>query len=47
MITKEDILKLHTISIERYGGSDGIRDEGLLESAVFRPYQTKNYTLKT
>lgn len=40
MISKEEILRLHHLSIVRYGGADGIRDEGLLESAIARPYQT-------
>jgi death-on-curing protein len=40
MITKDEILTLHKLSIEKYGGADGIRDEGLLESAIARPYQT-------
>ena len=40
MITKNEILILHQLSIENYGGADGIRDEGLLESAIARPYQT-------
>lgn len=40
MITVEDVLFLHTKSIEFYGGSDGLRDQGLLESAISRPYQT-------
>ena len=40
MITKEEILRYHKLSIGRYGGSHGIRDEGLLESAIARPYQT-------
>ncbi|RYD81801.1 MAG: type II toxin-antitoxin system death-on-curing family toxin [Sphingobacteriales bacterium] len=40
MITKEDVLKLHHLSIEKYGGAHGIRDEGLLDSAIARPYQT-------
>lgn len=39
MISKESILILHELSIIKYGGSFGIRDEGLLESAVARPYQ--------
>jgi death-on-curing protein len=30
----EDVLALHARQIERYGGSDGIRDLGLLQSAV-------------
>ena len=40
MISKEEILRLHHLSIARYGGADGIRDEGLLESAIARPCQT-------
>lgn len=40
MITKEIVLRLHELSIIRYGGSQGIRDEGLMESAIARPYQT-------
>lgn len=31
MIFIEDILQLHTASIVKYGGSHGIRDEGLLQ----------------
>ncbi|MFH1996671.1 MAG: type II toxin-antitoxin system death-on-curing family toxin [Candidatus Omnitrophota bacterium] len=33
----EQVLAGHAKLIERYGGSRGIRDQGLLESAVFRP----------
>lgn len=40
MITKEIVLRLHELSILKYGGSAGIRDEGLMESAIARPYQT-------
>jgi death-on-curing protein len=40
MITIEQVLRLHELSIERYGGSHGTRDRGMLESAVIRPYQT-------
>lgn len=40
MISKEVLLRLHELSIIQYGGSTGIRDEGLMESAVARPYQT-------
>ncbi len=40
MITKEIVLRLHELSIIRYGGAQGIRDEGLMESAIARPYQT-------
>jgi death on curing protein len=40
MIGKEAILQLHELSIKTYGGSHGLRDEGLLESAIGRAYQT-------
>ena len=36
----EDIFELHADSIERYGGSVGIRDRGLIESAVAVPRQS-------
>lgn len=39
-LTKEQILLLHTQIIETTGGSDGIRDLGLLESALKSPFQT-------
>jgi death on curing protein len=35
--TLEEALELHGYLIERYGGSEGIRDLGLLESALYRP----------
>lgn len=40
MILIEDILKLHGASIDYYGGAKGIRDIGLLESAIARPFHT-------
>ena len=39
-LTKEQILLLHTQLIEITGGSDGIRDVGLLESALESPFQS-------
>ncbi|MEM1096816.1 MAG: type II toxin-antitoxin system death-on-curing family toxin [Bacteroidota bacterium] len=36
-VERADVLHIHTRSIERFGGSHGIRDEGLLESALRRP----------
>lgn len=35
ILTVEEILYLHELMIHRYGGSDGLRDRGLLESAVY------------
>lgn len=40
MIAIDEVLELHRMSIEAYGGSMGIRDKGALESAVARPYST-------
>ncbi len=40
MITREEILILHKIAVKQYGGSDEIRDENLLQSAISRPFQT-------
>ncbi len=40
MILVADILALHQKSIIDFGGSPGIRDIGLLESAIARPFQT-------
>ena len=36
--SKEDVLAVHDISIARFGGTGGIRDEGLLDSALARPF---------
>ncbi len=39
-LTLEQILIIHEDQIDRYGGSHGLRDLALLESAVFRPQTT-------
>ena len=39
-LTLEQVITIHTDQIERYGGSHGLRDLGLLESAVYRPGST-------
>jgi death on curing protein len=36
-LTLDEVIAIHRDMIERYGGSPGIRDEGLLESAVAMP----------
>lgn len=36
----DDVLELHAMQLARYGGADGIRDRGLLESAVAQPQAT-------
>ncbi|HEX5169981.1 MAG TPA: Fic family protein [Cyclobacteriaceae bacterium] len=40
MIEVSEVLAIHEILIERFGGSKGIRDQAILESAVNRPFQT-------
>lgn len=37
-----DVLSMHTVLLQRYGGALGVRDPGALESALFRP-QTGYY----
>jgi len=41
-LTVVEILAIHALLIEVFGGADGVRDFGALESAVFRP-QTGYY----
>jgi len=36
-LTRDELLEIHEKLIERFGGQSGIRDPGLLESALFRP----------
>lgn len=40
ILSKRQILLLHSALIEAFGGSDGVRDDGLLESALAAPFQT-------
>lgn len=39
-ITKGIVLALHKRIVKRFGGADGVRDEGLLEAAIAQPWQT-------
>lgn len=41
-LTVVEVLAIHADQIERYGGTHGVRDHGLLESALYRP-QTGYY----
>lgn len=41
-LTFAEVVAIHDDQIERYGGSAGVRDPGLLEAALFRP-QTGYY----
>ncbi len=40
MIAISEVIYVHSILIERFGGLRGIRDVRLLESALSRPFQT-------
>ncbi len=40
MIAIADVLEIHQKSIIDFGGSHGVRDLGLLEAALARPFQT-------
>lgn len=41
-LTLLEVLAMHEDQIQRYGGSHGVRDAGLLEAALYRP-QTGYY----
>ncbi|MGH6987411.1 MAG: type II toxin-antitoxin system death-on-curing family toxin [Caulobacteraceae bacterium] len=41
-LTAIEVIAIHSDQLERYGGAPGLRDAGLLESALFRP-QTGYY----
>ena len=43
-LSKRQILMLHQQLVEQAGGSDGIRDEGLLDSALSAPFQSFDNT---
>ncbi|MBP1549896.1 MAG: type II toxin-antitoxin system death-on-curing family toxin [Oscillospiraceae bacterium] len=39
-LTKSQVISIHSQLIEATGGSDGIRDDGLLDSSLNSPFQT-------
>ena len=39
-LSKEQILMLHTQLVQQTGGSDGVRDYNLLDSALETPFQS-------
>jgi len=41
-LTMVEVLAMHADQIERYGGTHGVRDQGLLEAGLYRP-QTGYY----
>ncbi len=38
ILSKEQVMKLHASLIKATGGSEGIRDEGLLDLALNNPF---------
>ena len=41
-LSRDEVLEIHRALLERFGGPEGVRDPGLLESALYRP-QTGYY----
>lgn len=39
-LSKNHILNMHSLLIQETGGSDGVRDDGLLDSALNMPFQS-------
>jgi len=42
-VERETVIRLHDQSLVQYGGGAGIRDEGLLDSALHKPEQLFHY----
>ena len=42
-LIKSAVLAVHNMMIARFGGTDGVRDEGLFESALARPSNIYHY----
>jgi len=40
MISTEEILKIHKLLIDQFGGSHGVRDKSSLNSEINRPFAT-------
>ncbi|MGJ8637763.1 MAG: type II toxin-antitoxin system death-on-curing family toxin [Opitutaceae bacterium] len=43
-LTKQSLLSIHSATIARFGGADGIRDNSVLETALGRPHQVFHYS---
>jgi death on curing protein len=46
-LTKQQVLAIHALQITQFGGATGIRDEGLLESALARAQNIATYAEST
>ena len=42
-LSKASVLAIHYAQLAEHGGSSGVRDDNLLESALSRPYQLASY----
>jgi death-on-curing protein len=42
-LSRKAVEELHRMQIQRFGGLAGLRDDGLLESAIARPLQKAHY----
>ena len=40
VLTKSQVLSLHKALLEAFGGAEGLRDEGLLDSALAAPFHS-------
>lgn len=40
MISTDEVLKIHNILIEKFGGAYGVRDNNLLGSSIQRPFNS-------
>jgi death-on-curing protein len=40
MISVSEALNIHEVIIQKFGGGSGVRDHGLLEAAIARPFAT-------
>ncbi len=47
LIAQEALLSLHMKGLSRFGGAGGLRDQGLLESALTRPLNAFQYRPET
>ncbi len=42
-LSRERVLQLHHLSLQQHGGLDGLREPGLLDSALMQPEATYHY----
>jgi death-on-curing protein len=42
-LSREQVLELHRLSLEMHGGLDGLREPGLLDSALMQPEAAYHY----